>query len=441
MSKPARIVLFFAVVAAAIAVAFFASKGNIKLGGDSVAKKDAKEDDRFKPAERGDINVIIKATGSVEPRTRVKVKSEASGKIEKLFIKEGDDLVPGSEIAVLDQTDQKINLRRAQLSERLRYIQLQQLKNGSNKKTLASLQANVDSARLAVESAEDYFKRIDELYKKEYATRQEYDDAKKRLEDARLALRQAEEQLSIHSEEVSPEDIKSAEISWQLAKVDLEDAQKSLGDATIKSPIKGTVLSKMVEVGDTVISSVGTFGEGTTICEVADLTFIQIRASVDEIDIGRIAIGQKANVTVDALPDEKFEGKIVNVFQQGTTQGGITSFTVIIEVDNSERKLLSAMTTNVEIIAQTVEDVIVVPYDSVRTDDELGYIVYVKGSDAKGRVKPEKRKVTIGATDYTSTEIKEGLKEGELVMVKDVPLSTRKDFGGGGVQVSAEESE
>ena len=299
----------------------------------------------------------------------------------------------------------------------------------------------METAKLALNQAEDYLRRITDLYEKEYATEQEYIQAKRSVDDARLALAQAEEQLAIHSEQVTPEDLKAAEISWKLAKVDLEDARKTLGDATIKSPIKGTVLSKSVEVGDTVISSTGVIGEGTTICEVADLTFVQVRASVDEIDIGRVKSGLDTNVTVDALPAENFKGKVINVFQQGTAQGGITSFTVIIEVDNTERRLLSAMTANVEVISETVMGVVIVPYEAVRTDDELGAIVFVKGADAKGRAKPEKRKVTLGATDYLNTEIRDGLKEGELVMVKDVPSTSTKNFSGGGVQVEAEKSE
>jgi len=426
MSKSVRIVIFVAVIVAAVLTAYFASK----YQGLDDTSKEAKEDERFAPAERGDIQLTIKATGMVEPKTRVRIKSEASGKIEMLYIKEGQDVIPGDVIAELDQSNQRLNLKSAQLNERLRRVQLDQLKKGANERTLVSLEANVETAKLALEKAEEYLASIEELYKKEYATEHEYNDAKRGVENAKLALAEAEAQLELQISEVSPEDIKASEISLQMARVTLEEAQKNMGDAIIKCPIKGTVLAKYVEVGDTVISSTGSFGEGTTLCEIADLTLVQIRASVDEIDIGRVEIGQKVIVEVDAYPLEQFEGVVENVFQQGESAGGVTSFTVIVQVDNSDRRLLSAMTASVEIIADTVTDVVLVPYDVVRTDDELGTIVYVKGEDAKGRVKPEKREVKLGVTDYDNTEIMEGLEEGELVMVEDVPQSTTKSFGG-----------
>ena len=430
MSKKVRALLFVLFIITAVAVAMLAQKGVFTGGESAKAAKEEKEDKRFKPAERGEIRVTIKATGLIEPKSRVRIKSEASGRIEALYITEGDEVIPGALIAKLDQTNQKINLRRAELTERLRRNQLAQVKGSSNKATLVSLESSVETAKLAVEQAELYYGRIKELFDKEYATQQELDDAGRRRDDAKLALSQAQAQLAIQSEEKTEEDIRSADIAWQLSKVDLEEARKNLGDATIVCPISGTVLAKYVEEGDTVVSSTGIFGEGTTICEVADLAEVQIRASVDEIDIGRVLRGQKVSVEVDAFSLEKFEGEVVNIFQQGTSAGGVTSFTVIIAVDNSERRLLSAMTANVEIIAQTVEDVIVVPYEVVRTDDDLGTIVYVKGTDARGRVKPEKRAVKLGATDYESTEIIEGLEEGELVMVEDVPAATATRFGG-----------
>jgi len=437
MSKPLRIVILLLVIASAIVAAYFANKGAFK---SEPSKTSAKDDERFKPAEKGDIRLTIKATGAIEPKTRVRIKSEASGRIEELYIKEGQDLNPGDMIAELDQSNQRLQLKSAQLSERLRKIQYDQIREGSNKATISSLENNVETAKLALEKAQEYYGRIKELFEKDYATAQELSDADRQVMNAKLALEESKRQLQLHKEEVSPESIKAAEISWQLARVGLEEAQKNMGDAVIKCPIHGTVLVKYVEVGDTVISSTGTFGEGTTICEIADLKQVQIRASVDEIDIGRVRIGQEATVEVDAFPLEKFKGIVTNVFQQGTSAGGVTSFTVMIEVDNSDRRLLSAMTTSVEILADTVSGVIVVPYDCVRTDEELGTIVYIKGTDAKGRVKPEKRGVKLGVTDYENTEIREGLKEGELVMVEDAPIQ-EIPFTGGRVEVSNEGGE
>ncbi len=438
MSKKARFLFFILVVFVAIAAAFMANKGVFSGGEPKNAAE--KEDKRFKPVELGDISLTIKSTGAVEPKTRVRVKSEASGKIEKIYIREGQDLVAGDLIAELDQSNQKLQLKSAQLSERLRRVQYDQVKNGSNKATMSSLENNVATAKLALEKAEEYYGRIKELHDKDYATEQELSEAERQVSNAKLALQESQKQLQLRMEEISPEDIKAAEISWQLARVTLEEAQKNLGDAVITCPIQGTVLAKYVEVGDTVVSSTGSFSEGTTICEVADLTQVQIRAGVDEIDIGRVRIGQKVIVEVDAFPLEKFDGIVSNIFQQGTSAGGVTTFTVMIEVDNTARRLLSAMTTSVEVVADTVVGVIVVPYDVVRTDTELGTIVYVKGTDAKGRVKPEKRAVKLGVTDYENTEIREGLKEGELVMVEDVPLQ-EIPFTGGQVEMSAEEGE
>jgi len=164
--------------------------------------------------------------------------------------------------------------------------------------------------------------------------------------------------------------------------VELRQARKALGDANITSPIDGTILAKNVEEGDTVISSNQGFSEGTTLCAIADLRQVQVRGSIDEVDIGTVKIGQSADLKVDAYPDRTYPGKVVNVFPQGSTApGGLTTFTVIVEVDNADRSLLSNMTASIVIKTVEMKKLLLVPFAAIRPGDKPEEIVVYLRND------------------------------------------------------------
>lgn len=369
--------------------------------------------------EKGSITIVVEGTGVVEPRTEARVKSEATGIVEKLYVKEGDNLKKGQVIAELDQEDQRLQLQVAVLGEKQARLRYEEAKRSNLPQQLKAAEARVENLRLELKGAQDRYERIRALHAKDYASDQEVEDAKRSVMTLRVQLDEAENALKLLKQEDYERDIESARLSWEQAKVNLQQARKALGDATIKCPIDGTVLAKFVEEGDTVISSSQGFTEGTTICTVADLKQVQVRGSVDEVDIGTVAIGQKAELTVDAYPDRVYEGTVVNVFPQGTqSPGGLTTFTVIVEVANEDRSLLANMTASIKITTREYEDLLLVPFAAIRPGDKPEeYVVYVRNE--KGL--PEKREVKLGVTDYEHYEVKEGLEEGDLVKTENFP--------------------
>ncbi|HYE78812.1 MAG TPA: efflux RND transporter periplasmic adaptor subunit, partial [bacterium] len=158
---------------------------------------------------------------------------------------------------------------------------------------------------------------------------------------------------------------------------------------------------------------------------LADLSNVQVRTSVDEVDIGRVQAGLPAEVAVDAYPGEVFQGTVTNIFPQGVAEAGVTSFQVIVDVPNREGKLLSNMTASVNITAETVKNAVLVPFESIRSDKQGNPIVFVPGPE----LEPKERPVKLGATDFKQVQIVEGLQAGEQIMVENLPQEAKVDLG------------
>ncbi len=379
---------------------------------------------------RGNLTIKVEGTGIVEPRTKVSLKSKASGRIEKLLVKEGDNVTKGQVVAVLDQTDQTLVVERALLAEKNARLRYESAKTSSLPQQLKTAEARVAELRLSLKNAQDRCERIKQLFDKGYASQQEMDDAQKVVDSLLLQLGEAENSLNLLKSKDYARDIETARLGWQQATVELRQARKSLGDASITSPLDGTILAKYVEEGDTVVSSNQGFTEGTTLCAIADLTAVQVRGSIDEVDIGNVRNGQTAEMKVDAYAGRTYEGIVVNVFPQGSTApGGLTTFTVIIEVDNKDRSLLANMTASIGIKTVEMKDLLLVPFAAIRPGDKPEeVVVYIRNE--KGI--PEKKVVKLGATDYEFYEVKEGLKEGDIVKIKNFPMNVQ----GGSATVS-----
>lgn len=415
------ILLGLAVVVLITIVYFSLNKENVEKGG-GVSQKELPDYEKVKV---GDLVITIEGTGIVEPRTTARVKSKATGVVEELRVKEGDLIKRGDIIAVLDQRDQKVMLERAVIAEKQARIAYEQAKKSDLPKQVASAEARVKDLEVTLRNAVDRLDRIRELHEKGYASDQELEDAEKAVESLKVQLNEAKTNLSILKSQDYEQVLEQARLAWQRAKVDLEDARKTLGEAIITSPIDGTVLETFVKQGDTVISSRQGFSEGTTICTIADLANVQVKGSVDEVDIGQVKIGQKAELTVDAYPGRTYYGVVTNIYPQGQKQaGGLTTFTVIVSVENTDRSLLANMTATIKVKTKELKNVLLVPFAAIQPGEkEEETIVFVRNE----RGLPEERKVKLGATDYEYYEVKEGLKEGDLVKVKNFPPKKKGD--------------
>lgn len=280
---------------------------------------------RTQPVTRGSISATVSATGSVNPVEMVDVGTQVSGTIKEIYVDYNSRVTKGQLIAMLDTDMLQSRIEEA-------------------KAALALAQARTTSARASVADADRTFKRNKELWGRDLIARSELDAAETKLSLARASLAENNAQVV-------------------QAKASLKQAETSLGYARIVSPVDGVVIARKVDVGQTVAASLQT----PTLFSIArDLTRMQIEASVDEADIGRIAEGQRAICRFDAWPDTTFEGTVTQVRLKSTVVSNVVTYTVIIRVDNSELKLKPSMTANVTIVTEEKKDALKVPAAALR---------------------------------------------------------------------------
>lgn len=322
----------------------------------------------------------VTATGTIEAVTSVTVGTQVSGIVNKLYVDYNSQVKKGQVIAELDKT----NL----LSE------------------LNTAKANMASARSQLNYQNANMKRYQTLYQKGLVSADDY-------ENALLTYRQAKEQVATAKEQV-------------------QRAQTNLGYATITSPIDGTVISKSVEEGQTVAASFNT-PELFTIAK--DLTNMQVVADVDEADIGAVKEGDRVTFTVDAYPDDTFEGTVKQVRLQATTTNNVVTYEVVISAQNADLKLKPGLTANVTIYTQERTGVLAVANKALRftpTKETVGKDMKIVDCKDKNKVWTLDGKtltahpVSIGQTDGMHTEITKGLKAGQQI-VTEIVVNTPDD--------------
>ena len=316
----------------------------------------------------------VTATGTIEAVTSVTVGTQVSGIVNKLYVDYNSQVKKGQVIAELDKT----NL----LSE------------------LNTAKANLASAQSSLNYQAANMERYKTLYKKGLVSADEY-------ENALLTYRQAKEQVASSKENV-------------------QRAQTNLGYATITSPIDGTVISKSVEEGQTVAASFNT-PELFTIAK--DLTNMQVVANVDEADIGNVKEGDRVTFTVDAYPDDTFEGTVKQVRLEATTTNNVVTYEVVISAPNVDLKLKPGLTANVTIYTQERSGVLAVANKALRftpTKETVGKDMKIVDCKGKNKVWTlngntlTAHPVTIGQSDGINTEITKGLKQGDKIVTEIV---------------------
>lgn len=316
----------------------------------------------------------VTATGTIEAVTSVTVGTQVSGIVNKLYVDYNSQVKKGQVIAELDKT----NL----LSE------------------LNTAKANLASAQSSLNYQTANMERYKTLYKKGLVSADEY-------ENALLTYRQAKEQVASSKENV-------------------QRAQTNLGYATITSPIDGTVISKSVEEGQTVAASFNT-PELFTIAK--DLTNMQVVANVDEADIGNVKEGDRVTFTVDAYPDDTFEGTVKQVRLEATTTNNVVTYEVVISAPNTDLKLKPGLTANVTIYTQERSGVLAVANKALRftpTKETVGKDMKIVDCKGKNKVWTlngntlTAHPVTIGQSDEINTEITKGLKQGDKIVTEIV---------------------
>ena len=337
----------------------------------SGGKKEEKVEFETAKVEEGNIQTTITATGTIEPVTSVTVGTQVSGIVSKLYVDYNSVVKKGQVIAELDKT----NL----ISE------------------LTAQRANLSSAQSSLNYQQSNYNRYKTLYDKGLVSADEY-------ESALLQYNQAKEQV-------------------KTARESVQRAQTNLGYATITSPIDGVVLSKAVEEGQTVAASFNT-PELFTIAQ--DLTDMRVIADIDEADIGGVKEHQRVSFTVDAYPDDHFEGEVTQVRQQATTESNVVTYEVVISARNNDLKLKPGLTANVTIFTLEKNGVLVAPAKALRfmpNEALLQKDQTIEDVEAPAKLWTlegnvfKAHKVETGTTNGVLTEIVSGINAGTEVLV------------------------
>jgi len=325
--------------------------------------------------KKGSVAYVVTASGKIQPINQVSVGTQVSGIIEEVLVDYNDEVKEGQVLARLDTSVLQENLNDAK--------------------------ARLDLATAKKKISELNYERLNKLYKEKLIS-------KANLEEAEI-------------------DLETAKASVLSSQADYNKAERNYGYATITSPVSGTVISKEVEQGQTVAASLST---PTLFMIAEDLTKMQIEANIAEADIGVIKSGKTVSFTVDAYPNDKFDGVVQQIRLSPKEESNVVMYTVVIEVDNSSRKLLPGMTASVSIEVERAEDVLLLPAMVLqfkpsaalrKTTDEVPDPDMLKNEDVvyqfkNGRLHPIV--VTKGISDMANIEIKAGLQEGEQVILE-----------------------
>lgn len=334
------------------------------------------------------LELSIEASGIIEAISSVEIKSKASGEVLFLGAEVGDQVEKGS---ILGQIDQR-----------------------TPKNILDQAKSDLEAAKVRLENAQSQFERGKELHSKASISDKDFEDIQENFAQAKSTLVRTE--------------------------VTFENAKISLDDTIVRSPVKGTIISRTVEVGQVISSPTAAVGGGTILMTMADLSKVRVRALVDEIDVGKVSIGQIVSIKVAAYRDREFFGTVTKVEPKAMIEQNVTTFPVLIDIDNNENLLLLGMNTDVVIEVLNRDVSVSAPTMSLRTRKDIYSAAnilnlskdsvdkfledYKEGENfnkfiviKETKNGPELLWVKIGVSDLLNVEILSGLKQDDVVFI------------------------
>jgi HlyD family secretion protein len=392
-----RIIIWSSIAAGVLALVvtgvLIASSSGTKIDPSKLAK-----------VEKGDLAKSVVATGKIEPITKVEIKSKASGIVKKLYVDYGDKVKKGQTLAELDK--EEIQARVAQARAQL------EASSASLNGTHADLErAKVDAEGPDVPLLKRAYVRAQGMAKEGVVSASALDDAQKNYE------------MSLNKQNVSKAQLqvlqaKIGQAQGQVAqdRANLKQLEEQLGYTTIESPIDGIILSRDVEIGDAVSSILVLGSSATLVMTLGDTSEVYVKGKVDESDIGKVYLGQPARIKVESFKDKTFTGKVTKISPMGVEKDNVTTFEVRVSINNPEGVLKAMMTANAEIILEEHKGVLQIPEGSIIYDKDKKASVEVP--DPKAKEGKRKLAVNIGISNGAKTELLQGLKEGDQVVLQ-----------------------
>ena len=364
---------------------------------------------------RRDFAASVLATGAVQPQigAEVRVGARISGKVERLLANIGDAVGKGQVVAELEKADLQ-----AVVLQRQAELSLAEAKQAAVQsllpKEIEKAHLDVDESQATYALAEKVLGRTRQLHDRKMISDDELDQAEERYAVAQSSVAAARKMLEL-AETRYVEDLRQAKAEVQRTRSALKNAEVQLSYATITAPIDGVIASVSTEEGETVAAGM----QAPTFVTIIDLQRLQVDAYVDEVDIGKVKVGQRAMFTVDAFPETDFEGRVSAIYPKAVIQDNVVNYDVVVDIETPYHgRLRPEMTASVTIFLDRRQDVLAVPSAAVQREQGKTIVYVVKSG------KPEPRDIKVGWRDGKWIEVVSGLEEGQSVLVelpKDAP--------------------
>jgi HlyD family secretion protein len=374
--------------------------------------------------QEGPLAVVVSETGTIEPLTKVEIKSRVAGQVAELRVDVGDRVEKGQLLIQLDTTDMERERARAEADRDMVKARLTMLEAGARPEEIREAQAQLEQAESAYQRAEAEYRRSQAALKAETITLRDGETARNDYDGARAQRDAARARLARLKAGSRPEEIMEARAQLSKAEVALKATEDQLSYASIRSPMAGTVIKRGIEVGEMVSPGVSATAQGTSMLTVADLDRLILKSSLNQIDIGKVSKGLSVEVRVDSAPGKVFIGaihKVAPAAEAGkNSQDGLQTFPVetILKADSGARTelLKPGMTADLDIQVTTKANALYLPVEAV---------IRGKGNDAtvtlpakSKEAKPETRAIKLGLTNDHQIEVLEGLAKGDAVLIK-----------------------
>ena len=326
---------------------------------------------------RSSLQTRVSETGTVQPSKTIEIKSQFSGEVAQLFVSSGQAVKKGQLLAIIRQ-------------------------ESSQARQVAQLREAIQEERLNVNTTQREWVRSQSLFKKGFIAQQELETSEDKYQLALLRLELAERQLLL-----------ALGGNEELFKRYQEGSTQSTRpeEFQVRSPTDGTVLEILVHSGEIITSGTATFGGGTVLMQIADLSHIVVKANINEVNIPRVLVGQAVDIRLDALPGQSFQGTVIGIATQGVKTENIVTYEVIIAIDTPHKVLKPMLTANIDIVTKQLEDVLTIPLEALRVENGDD-VVEVLIDEA-----PKTRRVRVAFRTDTQAVITHGIQEHDQLII------------------------
>jgi HlyD family secretion protein len=326
---------------------------------------------------RKSLQTRVSETGTIQPSKTIEIKSQFSGEVAQLFVSSGQPVKKGELLTIIRQ-------------------------ESSQARQVAQLREAILEERLNVKTTQREWVRSQSLYEKGFIAQQELETAEDKYQRALLRLELAERQLLL-----------SLGGNEELFKRYKEGTTQSTRpeEFQVRSPTDGTVLEILVNAGEIITSGTATFGGGTVLMKLADLSRMVVKAKINEVNIPRVTVNQDVDIRLDALPGQSFQGTVIEIATQGVKTENIVTYEVTIAIDTPHKVLKPMLTANIDIVTKQLEGVLTIPLEALRVENGNDVVEVLIDKS------PQIRKVRVALRTDTQAVITQGIQEHDQVII------------------------